>query len=896
MKKLLLSLVLILVLCIGMIPPMIFANQSEVDADGNIIINDTIELFMKEPVLNEKVFFNIETKENVNYEAQLLQWDYRAHPNGKEPNDTIREWAHNDEIFMDAMYDCIIHIKPKEGYAFPETLQKKPILHVGDKTYTVENVMLHNMYESAPVVLSYRFAIGNAIAPIMIDDLTLNYQDIVVGEKANFNISIPENANYTAYCKIRDETAFKFLTAEDEIMNEHRYYVMLTCEPKHGYEFPFEGRLNMQTSDSKGEAISIQNAGKDQIIFYKRYDFRNPPFDHCHLTFRRPNVGDKISDTQMPIPIDEEDNDKFEIKNTKIELENKQDIVYEKDKEYIYSCEISPKDGYRLIDRNKFDKFSVVDQYGEYYPCKIHWKQRKVEHKVIDYVLMEINYHVPKTYTVTFRVENGSWKDGTKDDIQVEIPILNHKAILSEEQIPTGMIPDALFQNGNWLEEPNVSDEGINNDQTYIYQFEAKENVATVTLRIENGKWSNTGDVFHSDDIVVYVPLVDGKGTFLSKHMPTYYRRDEGCLFGDWVERIDFTPGGITGDVTYIYHCPRVVNRPLTYTITYDMNDHETKSYVDTKLGSDIELLYFIPEDKVPTRDGYTFVGWNTKADGSGTQYEKDDYFKLKYTDRTETLYAQWEKLPYCSIQFVDHNHPTLLPEPMLVYANENQQYKLTIPDNPVPSLEGYQFLGYQVNYVEDLNHITTLDTYYQPKDSLILSQPGKYELHPVYEVSKEKLITLSYDTTGGSQAPQQQGQISYGEQVEFIISTTIPTKDGYTFKNWKATIDGTELFANPGQVIRLQDNVCFYAQWQKNKSDEVIIDPKQEKPDEPAKPDVPKKPEKQEKIDKPSIKDEIKKIETYVDEHLLDYVIPSIALIAFLIILIALIRRHIKQ
>ncbi|MBO5769586.1 MAG: InlB B-repeat-containing protein, partial [Bacteroidales bacterium] len=41
-------------------------------------------------------------------------------------------------------------------------------------------------------------------------------------------------------------------------------------------------------------------------------------------------------------------------------------------------------------------------------------------------------------------------------------------------------------------------------------------------------------------------------------------------------------------------------------------------------------------------REGYTFVGWNTAPDGSGTSYDDADLFK---TDQNLTLYAQWEKL-----------------------------------------------------------------------------------------------------------------------------------------------------------------------------------------------------------------------------------------------------------
>ena len=41
------------------------------------------------------------------------------------------------------------------------------------------------------------------------------------------------------------------------------------------------------------------------------------------------------------------------------------------------------------------------------------------------------------------------------------------------------------------------------------------------------------------------------------------------------------------------------------------------------------------------TRSGYTFIGWNTTKDGTGTAYKDKAEFKL--TENT-TMYAQWEK------------------------------------------------------------------------------------------------------------------------------------------------------------------------------------------------------------------------------------------------------------
>ena len=45
------------------------------------------------------------------------------------------------------------------------------------------------------------------------------------------------------------------------------------------------------------------------------------------------------------------------------------------------------------------------------------------------------------------------------------------------------------------------------------------------------------------------------------------------------------------------------------------------------------------PDIKAPSRVGYTFAGWNTKADGTGTAYTNESLITM---DQDYTLYAQW--------------------------------------------------------------------------------------------------------------------------------------------------------------------------------------------------------------------------------------------------------------
>lgn len=71
------------------------------------------------------------------------------------------------------------------------------------------------------------------------------------------------------------------------------------------------------------------------------------------------------------------------------------------------------------------------------------------------------------------------------------------------------------------------------------------------------------------------------------------------------------------------------------YTISYNANGGSGAPSSQTKDGG-IDLTL---SSTVPTRSGYAFAGWNTKADGSGTTYASGATFT---GNANTTLYAQW--------------------------------------------------------------------------------------------------------------------------------------------------------------------------------------------------------------------------------------------------------------
>lgn len=97
-----------------------------------------------------------------------------------------------------------------------------------------------------------------------------------------------------------------------------------------------------------------------------------------------------------------------------------------------------------------------------------------------------------------------------------------------------------------------------------------------------------------------------------------------------------------------------VVTRPFQYTVHYDANIPRSASTKGKFTGNmDDQQFNYDEEEQLTdngyTLPGYTFDGWNTKADGTGTGYaNKAPVMNLTDKDGdVVTLYAQWEPMKY---------------------------------------------------------------------------------------------------------------------------------------------------------------------------------------------------------------------------------------------------------
>ena len=119
----------------------------------------------------------------------------------------------------------------------------------------------------------------------------------------------------------------------------------------------------------------------------------------------------------------------------------------------------------------------------------------------------------------------------------------------------------------------------------------------------------------------------------------------EGYTFGGWYTEQNgagtqfTTETEITGDITV--YAKLTAN---TYRISYNANTTDTVTNMPSAAQSKTHGLAEKLSETVPTREGYTFLGWGTTASATAASYQPGDMYSV---DKDITLYAVWQKNTY---------------------------------------------------------------------------------------------------------------------------------------------------------------------------------------------------------------------------------------------------------
>ena len=314
-----------------------------------------------------------------------------------------------------------------------------------------------------------------------------------------------------------------------------------------------------------------------------------------------------------------------------------------------------------------------------------------------------------------------------------------------------------------------------------IRLYTAKTGAATITYKANGGTGSD----------YVQWHLSGGAATLAGEDLFTR----TGYTFTGWNSKADGSGNTYAAgkEVAWINNVTLYAQwQKDTSTITYKANGGTGADVIQEHARGGKVTLYTCSFK----RTGYTFTGWNTKADGSGNTYQPGK--EVSWVDNV-TLYAQWKQITR-SITYKANGGTG-----SDVVQSHGAGSAVTLKPANTFTRKGYTFTGWNSKADGSGN------TYAAGKSV------SWYDNVTLYAQWKQNTSTITYKANGGTGSDVVQSH-GAGSAVTLKPANTF-TRKGYTFTGWNSKADGSGNTYAAGKSVSWYDNVTLYAQWKQNTS-----------------------------------------------------------------------------
>ncbi len=231
-----------------------------------------------------------------------------------------------------------------------------------------------------------------------------------------------------------------------------------------------------------------------------------------------------------------------------------------------------------------------------------------------------------------------------------------------------------------------------------------------------------------------------------------------------------------------------------SYTLAYNANGGSgaPSNQTGTSVGASPSYTFTI-STTAPTRTGHTFLGWSKSSTATSASYYGGVTLTVTSAGTT-TLYAVWQIKTY-TITYNKGTHGTGTN----TSATKTYNVALTLK-GAIFTRTGYTQKGWSTA-ADGTSKAYNLSASYTANTNKTL--------YPYWEANT---YAVTYNANGGSGAPSAQTK-TYN--VTLTLSSTTPTRTGYTFTGWSTSNTATTATYSAGGSYTANASATLYAVWQ---------------------------------------------------------------------------------
>ena len=275
----------------------------------------------------------------------------------------------------------------------------------------------------------------------------------------------------------------------------------------------------------------------------------------------------------------------------------------------------------------------------------------------------------------------------------------------------------------------------------------------------------------------------------------------------------------VTGSAATQYTCY------LYYNANGGSGAPSTQSYSGTSTSSHS----FTVASGTPTRSGYDFLGWATSSGATSASYSAGDSISVSYNG-SKTLYAVWqEKVTNYTVTVYKGNWDSfqVLGIDNDVVTSNSKSYTVQSGTRfDVDWYGAYDETGSGTNYTYTISYdsgcYNMASSLYGSSlgDSVTVTKNASY--YPSAEMGSTTTYsyqyTIKYNANGGSGAPANTTATASTTTKSITLSSTVPTRSGYTFLGWSTSSSATSASYQAGTAYSFNyGSTQLYAVWKQS-------------------------------------------------------------------------------